>query len=145
MVATVSGSFADRLNHLFATITPSPGREYTNEQVAEAIRAIGVQISQSYIWQLRKAKKDNPTLRHVQALANFFGVPAAYFFEDDTTDRVNQQLADLTAERQRLTALANRPQTAVMAMRAGELSTEGLKQVNDLIDVIHRLETAERT
>ncbi|HZZ51363.1 MAG TPA: XRE family transcriptional regulator, partial [Pseudonocardia sp.] len=35
-------------------------------------------------------------------------------------------------------------QVAVMAMRAGELSPERRQQVMDLLDVVYRLEQAER-
>ena len=58
--------FANKLNRLFATVGPGSNdrhqrrREYSNEHVASEIgRLSGVSISQSYIWQLRKGKKDN--------------------------------------------------------------------------------------
>lgn len=90
-----ASTLADKLNHLFAAVPPRRGgrREFSNEHVAAEIgRASGVTISQSYIWQLRKGRKDNPTLKHLQALADFFGVPAAYFFDSEVTARVNDQL-----------------------------------------------------
>ena len=138
-------TLADKLNQLFAQVTERDGREYSNEHVASAIRATtGVKISQSYIWQLRKGKKDNPTLKHLQALAGFFGVPAAYFFDDEVTDRVSAQLAALEAERQRRAIDADREDVRLVAMRAGELSAERRKQVMDLLDVVYKLEQAER-
>jgi len=138
-------TLATKLNRLFAHIVERDGREYSNEHVASAIRsASGVTISQSYIWQLRKGKKDNPTLKHVQALADFFGVPAAYFFDDGVTDRVSKQLATLEAERQRRALNANREDVRLMTMRAGELSNERRRQVMDLLDVVYKLEQAER-
>lgn len=140
----MSDRLADKLNHLFTQVRPRGGQEYSNEQVASAITAKGVTISQSYIWQLRKAKKDNPTMRHLQALADFFGVPAAYFFDDDVAGRVNEQLAALKAEQIRLTKLANSSDVQLMAMRAGELSAKGRKQVMDLLDVVYQLEQTKR-
>lgn len=140
----VSNRLAEKLNHLFDTVRPRHGHEYSNEQVAAAISGNGVTISQSYIWQLRKAKKDNPTLRHLQALADFFGVPAAYFFDDDVTDRVNEQLSALKAEQDRLTRIAGSSDVQLMAMRAGELSAKGRKQVMDLLDVVYQLEQTKR-
>jgi transcriptional regulator with XRE-family HTH domain len=140
----MSDRLADKLNHLFRQVRPRGGQEYSNEQVASAISAGGVTISQSYIWQLRKAKKDNPTLRHLQALADFFGVPAAYFFDDDVAGRVNQQLELLKAEQARLTELAGSSDVQLMAMRAGELSAKGRKQVMDLLDVVYQLEQTKR-
>lgn len=133
-----------KLNHLFANATTRRGQEYSNEQVAAAIVATGVTISQSYIWQLRKGKKDNPTFKHLQALAAFFGVPVSYFFDDEVTDRVDQQLEELRAEQARLTEIMDSSDAQLMALRAGELSPEGRRQVMDLLDVVHRLEQAER-
>jgi transcriptional regulator with XRE-family HTH domain len=149
--APVSGAaranLADKINHLFATVRPrgSGQREFSNEQVAAEIGSTsGVSISQSYIWQLRKGKKDNPTLKHLQALADFFGVPAAYFFDDEVTARVNQQLKMLQEEQARRELNADHEQVALMAMRAGELSSERRRQVMDLLDVVYRLEQAEQ-
>jgi transcriptional regulator with XRE-family HTH domain len=137
-------SLAGKLNHLFANSTTRSGQEYSNEQVAAAIVATGVTISQSYIWQLRKGKKDNPTFKHLQALAAFFGVPVSYFFDDEVTDRVDQQLEELKAEQVRLNRIMASSDAQLMALRAGELSPRGRRQVMDLLDVVHRLEQAEK-
>jgi transcriptional regulator with XRE-family HTH domain len=132
---------ADKLNHLFAHHTPRTGQEYSNEQVAAAIRAQGeVTISQSYIWQLRKSKKDNPTCKHLQALAGFFGVPVSYFFDDEVTDQVNTQLELLRSEQVRLNELAGRTDVQLMAMRAGQLSPHRRRLVMELLDVVYHEE-----
>ncbi|MGP3953690.1 helix-turn-helix domain-containing protein [Streptomyces sp. 7N604] len=138
-------SLADKLNHLFATVRPRHDREYSNEQVAASIGRTGVTISQSYIWQLRKSKKANPTLKHLQALADFFGVPAAYFFDDEVTDRVTEQLETLAAKQARWNASVQSSDVKLMALRAGELSEQGRKQVMDLLDFVYRLEQAGST
>jgi transcriptional regulator with XRE-family HTH domain len=139
---------ADKLNHLFATVRTPGGQEYSNEQVAAAIGRRGVSISQSYIWQLRKQKKTNPTLKHLQALADFFGVPAAYFFDDEVTRRVEGQLearaVEQAAEQAHQAEQADKSEIRLMAMRAGELSPSRRRQVMELIDVVYRLEQAER-
>jgi transcriptional regulator with XRE-family HTH domain len=143
MSERVGRSLADKLNHLFATMTTPTGHELSNEHVASAIGVhADVTISQSYIWQLRKGKKDNPTLKHLQALADFFGVPVAYFFDDDVTGRIEEQLATLAAERAKLREEGS--QVKLMAMRAGELSPQRRHQVMELLDVVYRLEQAER-
>ncbi len=137
-------SFADKLNRLFKTVRPDPAHEYSNEQVASAIRDTGVSISQSYIWQLRKSRKTNPTLRHLQALAAFFGVPTAYFVDDEAGARIEKQLSALASEQARLHEASQGSDVKLMAMRAGQLSQEHRKQVMDLLDVVYRLEQAER-
>ncbi|GAB3365996.1 MULTISPECIES: helix-turn-helix domain-containing protein [Amycolatopsis] len=144
--ASLPDNFADilaaRLNKLFATMKPRSGQEYTNDFVAAEITATGVGISGSYIWHLRKARKDNPTLRHLYALAAFFGVPASYFFDDAVTDRVDEQLQKLQAAQESLTA--NTSEAQLIAMRAGALSPERRRLVMDLLDVVYRDEQAER-
>lgn len=135
---------ADRLNHLFATVRAENGQEYSNEQVAAAIRDAGTPISQSYIWQLRKRKKTNPTLRHLQGLADFFGVPAAYFFDQDVARSVDSKLNTLLAEQSRLAQAVEDGDVRLMALRAGELSPARRRQVMELLDVVYRLEQAEQ-
>ncbi len=143
--ATDGRSLADKLNHLFAYYTPRDGQEYSNEHVAAAISARGeVKISQSYIWQLRKSKKDNPTYKHLQALAGFFGVPVSYFFDDTVTDRVDQQLEKLRSEQVRLNEIAGSSDVQIMAMRAGELSPQRRRLVMELLNVVYREQKAER-
>lgn len=139
-----ASTLADKINRLFETIRRQDGKEFSNEQVAAAISAGGrTTISQSYIWQLRKATKTNPTLAHVQALATFFGVPVGYFTDDDVATEVAGKLKALEAQQQRVSEAMGRGEVRLMAMRAGELSPEGLQQVAGLLDVIYRLEQAE--
>ncbi|WP_410597077.1 XRE family transcriptional regulator [Amycolatopsis sp. lyj-23] len=136
--------FADKLNHLF-TVTKSPeGDEYSNDFAAESITAADTKISGTYIWQLRKRKRDNPTIKHVEGLAKFFGVPVNYFFDDDVTDRVNQQLRELAAEQERLKANAGDEEAQRIAMRAGELTPDRRQLVMDLLDVVYRDQQAAR-
>jgi len=125
-------TLADKLNHLFRTVVP-PGRgPYGSEEVAQAITANGVSISGSYIWLLRKGQRDNPTLRHLQALADFFGVPAAYFFDDKVA-------ADVDADLALLVALKDTGVQGV-ALRAAGLSPKSLDSIGEVIDRVRELE-----
>src|SRR5690348_11162592 len=95
-----AGSFAARLDHLFRTVHPQNRGEYSYREVAKAIEdAHGPTISASYLQQLRTGAKDNPTKRHIEALAGFFGVPAAYFFDDGAAARIDDELLLLAALR----------------------------------------------
>ena len=136
--------FADKLNHLFAVTKSPEGDEYSNDFAADSITAAGTKISGTYIWQLRKRKRDNPTIKHVEGLAKFFGVPVNYFFDDDVTDRVNQQLRELAAERESLKANAGDQEAQRIAMRAGELTPDRRQLVMDLLDVVYRDQQAAR-
>lgn len=95
----MSYDLAARLNHLFETVHPRGRGQYSNPEVADAITHSGVKISAAYLWLLRTGRRDNPTLRHIEALAKFFGVPPGYFFDDDQADAVDRQLELLVAAR----------------------------------------------
>lgn len=83
------GLFARRLDHLIRTVHPEDRKPYTPKEIAAAINAAaGEQVaSGTYIWQLRKGEKDNPTYKLVVALSRFFGVSPAYFFDEAETAR----------------------------------------------------------
>jgi transcriptional regulator with XRE-family HTH domain len=138
-------TLAELLNGLFAAMPRPDGKEYSNQQVADAICATKIvgTLSGSYIWQLRNGSKDNPTVRHLKGLAYFFQVPVTYFFDEDVTSRIDQKLAELSAERERMSEIIG-GDVQLMAMRTGELSPTRRQQAIDLVDVIYQLELAER-
>jgi len=126
-------TLAGKLDHLFRTVHPRDKREYTIEDVANGIRARGgPTISATYVWQLRTGLRDNPTKRHFEALADFFGVPPAYFFDDTTTARIDAELA----------LLASLRDAAVrhLALRAFGISPERLKTITELVEIVRQLE-----
>jgi transcriptional regulator with XRE-family HTH domain len=125
-------SLADRLNRLFETVHP-PGRaSYSNEEVARAVREQGGDISRAYLSYLRNGERTNPTFQHLQALARFFGVTPAYFFDDDEAAKVNAQF-DLVV------SLRDAGVRAV-ALRASGLSPKGLQAVATIIEEVRSLE-----
>src|SRR5690242_13076951 len=82
-------TLAAKLDRLFRSIHPRGRGEYTFEEVADAVRrAGGPTISATYVWQLRKGLRDNPTKKHLEALADFFGVSPVYFFDDAAAARI---------------------------------------------------------
>jgi ESX-1-secreted protein regulator len=92
-------TLAEKLDRLVKTVQPLR-REYTNDEIARGCTEVGRgTFSKTYVWQLRTGQRDNPTKRHLEALAAFFGVPVTYFFDDDTAARVDSQLALATALR----------------------------------------------
>jgi len=126
-------TLAEKLNHLFAAVHPAGRGPYSNEEVAAAIQdRAGPSISGTYIWLLRKGQRDNPTKKHLEALAEFFGVPPAYFFDDDTA-------AQLRAELDLLAALRD-ASVRDIALRAAELSPDSLDAIRGMIDQVRQLE-----
>ncbi|MCX4673516.1 helix-turn-helix domain-containing protein [Streptomyces sp. NBC_01381] len=130
--ASPKRTLADKLNHLFRTVVPAGREPYSTEEAAQAITATGVSISGSYIWLLRKGQRDNPTLRHLEALAKFFGVPPAYFFDDETSRSVDEELALLVALRG--------AGVQDVALRAAGLSPESLSSIAEVIKRVRELE-----
>jgi transcriptional regulator with XRE-family HTH domain len=126
-------TLSEKLGHLFESIHPAGRGPYSNEEVAAAIRDQGgPTISATYIWLLRKGQRDNPTLKHVEALAGFFGVPPAYFFDDETTTKVDAELELLNV----LKDLG----VQKVAMRVAGLSPRSLDSISEMIDRVRELE-----
>lgn len=130
--APAARHLAEKVDHLFRTVRPARG-EYTYEHVATAVReAGGPTISAAYVWMLRNGKRDNPTMRHLEALASFFGVPPAYFFDEELSEQVNEQLA--------LVAALRDGDVRKVALRASGLSSESLGAIADMIERVRALE-----
>jgi transcriptional regulator with XRE-family HTH domain len=122
------GLFAERLDHLFRTVHPKDRGPYTTAEAADAINAIAGEemISGTYLWLLRTGQRDNPTMKHLIAIARFFSVPPTYFFPDESLAE-NAVPADLAA------ALDD-AQIREMALRAVGLSDRSLKAITDMIN-----------
>lgn len=110
-------SFAEKLNYLFQTITKPDGSEYTHEEVYQATG-----ITVGYISKLRTGKAESPGYRVIQALATFFHISPAYFFEFDP------ELSELP-----------HPVDAI-ALRASQLSLAGRRVLLDMLEHILMLE-----
>jgi transcriptional regulator with XRE-family HTH domain len=126
-------SLAERLNKLFASVRKPDGTEYSQREVAEGVTAAGEPISHSYVGQLRKGEKDNPTLRHLRGLARFFGVPVEYFTNDDVAAKVDHELDLLQA----LQAL--RVRTAAMRQTVLPEAERSLAELARIVEVIRGL------
>jgi transcriptional regulator with XRE-family HTH domain len=133
MAETQHRRLADKLNHLFTTVHPADRGAYSNDEVAAAIRGRGgPTISATYIWMLRRGDRDNPTLKHLEALAAFFGVPAAYFFDDDAAARIDAEL-DLLAKMRDVGVHR-------VALRMAGLSPRSLRSIAEVIERVRELE-----
>jgi transcriptional regulator with XRE-family HTH domain len=128
------GLLADRLDHLFRTAHPRDRGPYTPAEVADAInKAAGEKvISSTYVWQLRTGRRDNPTQKHLSALAAFFGVSPMYFFDDTEADR--------NAIPPELIAALKDGEVREMALRAAGLSSRSLQAIRDMIESARAVE-----
>jgi len=126
-------TLAEKIDMLFQVIRRQTRDQYSNEEVAKACReATGESFSATYLWQLRTGRRDNPTKRHLEALAQYFHVPVAYFFDD-------AQGAEIAKELELVGALRDAGVRSI-ALRAVNLSAEGVSTINEIIDVIARRE-----
>ena len=126
-------TLAQKLDRLFRTVHAPGGGEYTYREVAAAMaRAGGPTISASYVWHLRTGLRDNPTKRHLEALADFFGVPPAYFFDDEAAARIDAELEVALALRD--------PVLRRLAVRAAGLSRESLVALVEMVERVRQLE-----
>ena len=118
---------AQRLDHLLATAHP-PGRgPYLLREVADGVNAAAGEkiISVAYLSQLRRGDRTTPSFRILEAIAQWFGVPATYFAEDLTDKQAEQHLEVLRA----MQDVAVRS----VALSAAGLSEQSLAMVQALI------------
>jgi transcriptional regulator with XRE-family HTH domain len=126
-------SFAAKLDRVFAMKHKVGDRELSYETVAAGITAMGgAKISASNLRQLRTGKKTNPTIDTTKAIAAYFGVPAAYFLDDDAAERIDSELELLNAMRDR--------GVNDLAVRAADLSPESISGIAALINTIRTAE-----
>jgi transcriptional regulator with XRE-family HTH domain len=126
-------TLAEKLDRLFKTIHPRRRGEFTYKEVADEIaKRGGPTISATYLWELRTGRKDNPTLKHIEALAQFFRVPPAYFFDEEKAKEIDEELALLGALRD--------ASVRHMALRAAGLSRASLRTLTDMVERVRELE-----
>jgi len=128
-----TSGLSKKLDHLFRTVRRPDGGEYSFEEVADGIRSKGgATITGVYVWQLRSGKRTNPTKTTLEALADFFGVSPAYFFDDDAAKRVDAQLELLSAMRD--------AHVSQIALRAFGLSENTLRSIAGIIENARQIE-----
>jgi transcriptional regulator with XRE-family HTH domain len=126
-----SPSFADLLNHLFATRLSPKGRPYSLREVSEGT---GGKLSIAYISLLRRGGTVGmPSADKVRALADFFGVDMQYFLGAHSAAR-EQGMIDAELEQ----ALAN-PQVRDIALRASHMGAEQRRLLMQIMDHTEQL------
>lgn len=141
MVKTVTeedpGLLAHKLRRLrAATINPETGKPFSYEAIARSIcesQGDPRAISGSYIWQLTNSRKDDPGVKKLGMLAEFFGVSPSYLID-------GEQWAHLEPDIELLQALRN-PKIRSIAFRASSASDSSLNAVDALLK---HIEDAER-
>lgn len=127
-------TLAEKIDRLFKTIRSRGCGEYTYEEVSAGIAARGIAtMSDTYLWELRTGKKDNPRKKHMEALADFFGVSSAYFLDDnEAAARIYAELAHLQPYRD--------ADVQGIALRASALSPGALEAIAAMIEYARQRE-----
>lgn len=124
--------FKERLNRLFDTIRPDGGQDpFTNKELAEKVGR-----TPTYIGYLRSGERDDPGIRTVARIEDFFGVPSGYLTLDDPdfVNRVNRQLDILGSLREE--------GVLQFAMDAAKIKTPtGRKMLEDMVAAVLTLES----
>lgn len=131
-----SPTFAQLLDYLFREVHPPSRGPYTYAEVAEGIRQASAGerrgVTASAIQQLRTGAKRNPTRHTIKALADFFGVPAGYFFDGAAAERTKAEIGLLAAMRDQ--------DVRRVALRANGLSVDSLNMLSTVIEQARKLE-----
>ena len=129
--APAPSSFAARLDNLFKIAHPAGQPEASYQEVVDALAADGgPSISTTYLYMLRTGRRENPSIPLMQALAKYFNVPVAYFFDDDVA-------ADLGGQLELLAALRDADVQRI-ALRSQGLSEDSRKTLADVIKQLRR-------
>jgi transcriptional regulator with XRE-family HTH domain len=126
---------ADRLNRLFEDVRGRGGRRWTNDEVATAVKEIdpSIRVSGAYLSALRTGAKRRPSTELLAALAKFFEVSVDHLVGGETR-------TDAEAE---LSRVAENLGVRRLALRALELSPEGLAAVTKIIEQVIELDSKQ--
>ena len=131
-------SFAEKLQFLLDAVRHPSGREFNITEMAEVINALGqYQVSRGYLSALKEGKKTTPSADCVEAIASFFGVPPAYFHDEDTARWVEEEI-------RLVSSLRNSPVRHI-SLEAFGLSESSLHVLADTIRHLRRLEGLPET
>lgn len=134
--AAPNPTLAEKIDRLFRTVRPPGKAEYSSREVADAVREMsgpnGPTISSQYVWQLRKGVRDNPTKKHLEGLASFFGVEPSYFFDE--------QGRASSADYLEVLHLTRDENLRSLVLRAAGLSSGSLQAIAAMVENFRRLE-----
>ncbi|MDX2388983.1 MULTISPECIES: helix-turn-helix transcriptional regulator [unclassified Streptomyces] len=124
---------AVRLDNLFKTVRPK-GKHWTNAEVADELKRVNPDLKAGgvYLSQLRTGKRANPSPDLLAALAKFFGVSVAYFFDDEIAESVLSEVAAIEALRQ--------AGVRSVAMRAAGMKKENLQAITAIMDQYRQMQ-----
>lgn len=131
-------ALAEKVDRLFRVIHPEGRGPYSLREVARGVADMGgPSMSASFLHQLRTGQRDNPGIKYLKAIADFFGVSPSYFFDDEEGARAQAEVTLLESMRDN--------QVRSVALRASGLSSETLRTVQAFIERARELEGLNRS
>ncbi|GAA0368992.1 helix-turn-helix domain-containing protein [Streptomyces blastmyceticus] len=126
-------TLAVRLDNLFKAVRPQ-GKHWTNAEVAAELKRTNpdLRVGGVYLSQLRTGKRTNPSGDLLAALAGFFGVSVAYFFDEKLAESVLAEIATIEAMRQ--------VGVRAVAMRAAGMKEENLQAITVIMDQYRQMQ-----
>ncbi|MFV8160987.1 XRE family transcriptional regulator [Mycobacterium sp. 134] len=122
-----------KLNKLFATLWNPADGPSSNVSAALAItRKTGVSISSAYLWQLRTGARVNPTVQHLRAIAEFFGVAPSFLIDPGSDPKIDLHLQTLHVLRDK--------HVRDLAVRASGLTPQALTSLAAMADLARQIE-----
>jgi transcriptional regulator with XRE-family HTH domain len=128
----VTQQFSKRLDHLMATVYPAGRGPYLLGEIAAGLADQGVTISAPYLSHLRKGTRTNPKPEIVMALAEFFNVSPAYFYDAGYATKIDQDLS--------LLAQLRDAKVREIAQRSHALSDSSRQVIADMVNHLRRVE-----
>ena len=125
------GQLAAQLDRLIRS-SRRDGRRWTNDEIAEQLkeRHPQLRLSGAYLSAIRTGKRRRPAPELLSALAEFFGVPVAYFHDPAYAARIDAQLALLNE--------FHDSEIRSIALRAVGLPVESLAAVSAVLDQLRK-------
>ncbi|MBE1580538.1 hypothetical protein ACFORH_39170 [Amycolatopsis roodepoortensis] len=115
---------------------PKHKKRFSDADVAKWVSEnTDVTMDRGYVFALRTGAKFNPTQDRIQALADFFGVPPAYFFDGDRSTRIVKQVE--------LAAALRNPRTRNLTLELLNSSTADVELIAEAVRVPELLEVVK--
>lgn len=143
-------SLANKLQALFDSQEALTGKRPSYKSVAHDIQLRHGEkaISGGHIWKLATGRFDNPQIKHLTLLAEYFKVPVRYLLEDDDTFSAIEEEAELLRELREQTELLKALEDEgirgiALELADARLSAEARKTLIDMIRFLKGQENAK--
>lgn len=129
-------TIAAKLQQLYSTVHPADRGPYSYREVADGIAHHPGAMTAQYLGQLMSGKVEHPKVHYLEALAEFYGVPVSYFFDEEVADRVDEQIGAIATWRD--------SEVRAIAERFAELGPRDRSTVTNLIDSLRSYQEQPR-